>query len=523
MPKLTIDNREVEVKQGETILDAANAIGIDIPTMCFLKGCTPSTSCMVCVVKVEGMPGLVPACAAVAADGMVVHSQTDEVHQARATALELLLSDHLGDCMGPCHVTCPATMDIPLMIRQIASGDLQNAIETVKKDIALPAVLGRICPAPCERTCRRTDHDQPVSICLLKRYVADVDLSLDSPFTPNCSPKKDKSIAIIGSGPAGLSAAYYLLQLGYDCTIFDDHDKPGGMLRYGVSQDVLSTEVLDSEIAQIEKLGVAFRLNCRIGKDILIETIRDDFDTVFIAVGSIKCDEGKYLGIEIIKNAFVSDRKTYQTSTNGVFIGGDATGKRKLAVRACAQGKDAAASIDQYLSGDQVTGPVKPFNTRIGKMDPDELNGLVAQVSGEKRISPLQPNGGFNHDQAIAESLRCLHCDCRKPKFCKLRQYSLQYTARPSRYKSQRRRFVQDLSHPEIIYESGKCIDCGLCVQIAQQNGESLGLSFIGRGFDVKVATPFDHSIAEGLKTSAAKCVKACPTGALAFNDSNSK
>ena len=148
MPKLTIDNQEVEVEKGSTILDAANALGVDIPSMCFLKGCTPSTSCMVCVVKVEGRNGLVPACATVATDAMIVHSETDEVRKARTTALELLLSDHLGDCMGPCHVTCPATMDIPLMIRQIADGNMQAAIETVKKDIALPAILGRICPAP---------------------------------------------------------------------------------------------------------------------------------------------------------------------------------------------------------------------------------------------------------------------------------------------------------------------------------------------------------------------------------------
>ena len=169
MPKLFIDNREVEVNDGATILDAAGKLGIEIPTICFKKGYQPSTSCMVCVVKVEGLDSFVPACGTVVAEGMRVESSSEQVYQARKAALELLLSDHLGDCLGPCQVICPAGMNIPLMIRQIAAGNLSGAIKTVKKDIALPAVLGRICPRPCEKGCRRGVYDKAVSICLLKR------------------------------------------------------------------------------------------------------------------------------------------------------------------------------------------------------------------------------------------------------------------------------------------------------------------------------------------------------------------
>ena len=169
MPKLFIDNREVEVDNGATILDAAGKLGIEIPTMCFLKDYKPSTSCMVCVVKVNGLDNLVPACGTVVKDGMRVESSSDQVRQARKAALELLLSDHVGDCLGPCQVICPARMNIPLMIRQIAAGKFREAIATVKKDIALPAVLGRICPKPCEKGCRRAVFDEAVSICLLQR------------------------------------------------------------------------------------------------------------------------------------------------------------------------------------------------------------------------------------------------------------------------------------------------------------------------------------------------------------------
>ena len=136
---LTIDNQHIEVESSSTILDAARKLDIEIPTMCFKDGFKASTSCMLCVVKVAGRSGLIPACGAAAEDGMIVDTTCDEVKQARTLALELLLSDHAGDCMGPCQVACPATMNIPLMIRQIAAGNLKEAIRTVKKDIALPA------------------------------------------------------------------------------------------------------------------------------------------------------------------------------------------------------------------------------------------------------------------------------------------------------------------------------------------------------------------------------------------------
>jgi NADPH-dependent glutamate synthase beta subunit-like oxidoreductase/ferredoxin len=517
MPRLTIDNREVEVPDGATILDAADKLGIDIPTMCFLKGYEPSTSCMVCVVKVEGRSVLLPACGTLAEDGMRVESDCQEVHQARKTALELLLSDHLGDCLGPCHTICPAQMNIPLMIRQIAAGKLREAIETVKKDIALPAVLGRICPKPCERGCRRAAIDDAVSICLLKRYVADVDLESAEPYSPACKPSQNKNVAIIGAGPAGLAAAYYLRQSGYDCTIFDDHDKPGGMLRYGVPEAELPADVLDNEIAQIERLGLTFMAKTRVDDSTSLEKLRKDFDAVFVAFGALEAGIIESMGLKTSPNGIATDSGTYQTNLPGVFAGGDVVRKRRLTVRAVADGKEAAESIRQYLSGEPVTGPNKPFNTRIGKIEESEKERFAACASNTPRVTVYHKNDGFSDEQARIEAARCLHCDCRKAENCKLRQYSQEYNARPTQYKSRRRLFSQQTQHAEIIYEPGKCIDCGLCIQVAKQAGEELGLTFVGRGFDVRVAVPFERSIADGLKQSAAKCVTACPTGALAF------
>lgn len=526
MPKLTIDNMKVEVEDGTTILEAAEKLGIEIPTMCFLKGYEPATSCMVCVVKVEGMTHFVPSCATVVTDGMVVESDSEEIKLARKAALELLLSDHLGDCMGPCHVTCPAKMNIPLMIRAIASGNLRGAIATVKKDIALPAVLGRICPKPCEKACRRASYDQAVSICLLKRYAADVDLESKNPYLPVCEPSKSKMVAIIGAGPAGLAAAYYLVQDGYNCTIFDDHEKPGGMLQYAVPEQELPRDVLDAEIALIQKLGVKFKGRTRIGQAMTLEDLRKNYDAIFVAAGKLKEDDIISMGLKAKGDAVVINNQTYETNIKGVFAGGDIVRKRKLTVRAVADGKEAAISIMQYLSAQIVSGPDKPFNTRIGKLPSEEVEKFIADHSKESRIKPSGKDGGLTNEQARQEANRCLHCDCRKPQNCKLREYAQSYNAQSARYKTSSqitsgkdKTFIQYSEHPEIIFEPGKCIDCGLCIQIVKRAGEKIGLTFINRGFDVRVAVPFGCSLTEAIKNTntAAECVKACPTGALVF------
>jgi ferredoxin len=412
---------------------------------------------------------------------------------------------------------CPARMDIPLMIRQIAAGQLEDAIATVKRDIALPATLGRICPAPCEKVCRRKQHDDAVSICLLKRHVADVDLFSDRPYSPAPAPKQAKRVAIVGAGPAGLAAAYYLQQEGFDCTIFDEHDEPGGMLRYAVTERNLPRNVLNAEIAQIQKLGVTFKLRTRVGIAVLLEEIREQFDAVFLATGELKAGDADALGIAVSCDGVKVDPKTGATSIPGVFAGGDVVRKRRLAVRAVADGKEAAQSIRQCLLGERVVGPVKRFNSRMGKLDEVEMELFLRSASRQPRSTPFRPIDGFTRDEAKAEALRCLRCDCGKSENCLLRRYAQAYDAKQTRYKADRGPFVKNTQHPDVIYEPGKCIDCGICIQTASSLGEKLGLSFVGRGFDVRVAVPFGDSLAEGLKIAAAECVKACPTGALAF------
>jgi NADPH-dependent glutamate synthase beta subunit-like oxidoreductase len=474
---------------------------------------------MVCVVKVAGVNGYVPACGTAVQDGMEVQSDCGEVSEARRAAIELLLSDHVGDCMGPCQMGCPAHMDIPQMIRHIAAGRLREAVTTVKRDIALPAVLGRICPAPCENVCRRAQHDEAVSICLLKRHAADVDLQGDEPYLPDRSQPLGKRVAIVGAGPAGLAAAYYLQADGFDCTVFDDHEESGGMLRYGVPAAELPRDVLSAEIACIERLGVRFRLQSRVGVSISVDEIRRVFDAVFLAVGQLKAGDAQMLHLPDASETIKIDSRTYETGIPGVFAGGDAVRRRRLAVRSVADGKEAAQAIRQYLLGEEVVGADSPFNSRMGKLQNGEIETFVASASGESKKVSTGPAGGFTDEQGRAEARRCLHCDCRKPDTCLLRRWAKCYGARQARYKSDRRPFAQDAQHPDTVYEPGKCIDCGTCIQIAGEMRETLGLTFVGRGFDVRVGVPLDGTLAEGLRVAAAGCVDACPTGALAFRD----
>ncbi len=518
MPTIYIDNQAVEVPDGATILDAARKLGIDIPALCWREGCEANTSCMACIVRVDGREALVPSCATRAVEGMRVESETAEIRRVRRTALELLLSDHLGDCMAPCHSACPAKMNIPKMIRQIASGQMRDAIETVKADIPLPAVLGRICPAPCEKGCRRAQHDSAVAICLLKRHVADVDLGSPEPYMPTRGELSGKKVAIVGAGPTGLAAAYYLIAASHECVILDDRPGPGGQLRYGVSEDALDRTVLDAEIDLIRRMGAELRPNVRVGRDVLLADLLRDNTAVFVATGATDETAAAELGLEWDGSAVRRDRKTYATPRDGVFAACPAR-QQKMAVRAVADGKSAAAAICQYLTGQPMTGTAKPFTVHIGKLESEEMSAFIASASSAERIAPDEPDGGFSSAQAVQECNRCLHCDCRCPDDCKLRIYSAAYGASASAYKTGRRTFEQHLHDHGVIYEPGKCIDCGLCTQITRRAGEKYGLAFVGRGFNVRVVVPMGKTLSEGLAKVAAECVAACPTGALTMRE----
>jgi NADPH-dependent glutamate synthase beta subunit-like oxidoreductase len=521
MPVLTIDNQDLAVPEGTSLLAAARGLGIDVPTLCWREGLEHVTSCMLCVVEDRRTGTLHPACSTPVAEGMQIASGSATVIEARRMALELLLGDHLGDCEGPCRRACAAGMDIPQMLRQIADGNWREAVRVVKRHIALPASLGRICPAPCEKTCRRGAQDAPVGICLLKRYVADADLASADPYQPEPVASSGYRVAIVGAGPAGLSAAYALLGAGHACTLFEKQEMPGGGLRSPELHDRLPLAVLDAEILQIRRLGLRLGLcletGVEIGVTLSLAELKQRFDAVIIAWGEVSPDLASRLGLERGPHGVETDRHTHRTADPVVFACGNAVSPGRLAVRAVGQGRSTALAVDQMLRGEPVSGLRRDYDHRLfGALDAGEIAVLLADASPAPRVAPAGgPATGYTADEARAEAARCLHCDCRKPADCRLRQYAGAYGVDPRGWRPAKRRHLAIERHGRITYEPGKCIACGICVRITTAAREPLGLTFIGRGFDVRVGVPFNQSLEKGLGRVATACVDACPTGAL--------
>ena len=286
--KIIINGKECLGSKGETILTIAANNGIEIPNLCYNKNLKLYGACGVCLVEAEGMPKLMRACSAVASDGMVIRTDSPRVVRARKIALELIMSDHEGDCVGPCHLNCPARTDIQGYLKQIALGNDSEAVKIIKEKISIPASIGRVCPHPCESNCRRALVEEPLSIAFLKAFAADNDLASGNPYAPEVAEATGKKVAIIGGGPAGLNAAYYLRLAGHDVTIYEAMPEMGGMLRYGIPEYRLPKSVLAKEVELIAKTGVVMKNNVRIGKDISLEELKTNSDAVLIAVGAWK-------------------------------------------------------------------------------------------------------------------------------------------------------------------------------------------------------------------------------------------
>ena len=340
--KLNIDGMELTGFKGQTILDVALENGIQIPSFCYDKRLDTYGACGICVVEMEGAPKLLRACATDITDGMVIRTDTLRVRESRKVNLELLLSQHTGDCRAPCGMACPAHTDCQGYVGLIANGEIEEALKLIKSRIPFAASVGRVCPHPCEEACRRQLVEEPISILNLKRYAADIDLSKPEPYLPEKAPPTGKKVCIAGGGPGGLSCAYYLAEMGHSVTVFDAMPKMGGMLRYGIPEYRLPKEVVDKEAALIEKMGVVFKNNTRIGVDRTFESLREEFDAVVIAVGAWDSLplrnpgsdlSGVYGGIEFLRRAFANEPLDIGKSVAVVGGGNTAMDACRTAVR----------------------------------------------------------------------------------------------------------------------------------------------------------------------------------------------
>ncbi|MFH2027132.1 MAG: 2Fe-2S iron-sulfur cluster-binding protein, partial [bacterium] len=286
MPEIsiTIDNKTYKAESGKTILEVARENSIHIPALCYHESVSHNTSCFVCVVKDTKSGRFLPSCAAVANDGMVIESESAEVLDMRQTALNLLLSEHTGDCEAPCTIACPAHAKVEEYVRAGRNKDMFEALKIIKQRIPLPMSIGRVCPRFCEKDCRRNVSDRPIAINDFKRLAADMHYETYLEDLPNLNGRK---VGIVGAGPGGLAIAYFLRLNGIASDLFDKMPKPGGMLRYGIPEYRLPKNILDIELAHFDKMGgITIHCNRKLGDNLSLEELEQKYDAVAITIGS---------------------------------------------------------------------------------------------------------------------------------------------------------------------------------------------------------------------------------------------
>ena len=234
------------------------------------------------------------------------------------------------------------------------------------------------------------------------------------------------------------------------------------------------------------------------------EQLKNDFDAVILASG----ENSKESGIEFSETGYTTNQK-------GIFACGSVISPVKMAVKVVAQGKAAAYAVHSFLSGNLLQ--TKLFNSRFGKLREEEITTYLKESKPGERNEPSNGNQfGFNKEEAIAEAKRCLRCDCRKSHSCKLRIYANDYKANQLKFKfASRKSITKHFQQEKLVYEAEKCIKCGLCIEILAKNKDLTGLTYIGRGFDMHIAVPFDKSLQQAIANAADECIKTCPTAAL--------
>lgn len=284
---LTINGHEIVAEDGLTILEVAKRSDIKIPTLCHVQGSTAEAHCQICVVEIEGQEGLIRSCNHLVQDGMVILTDSAAITAHRLERLAILAETHFGDCKAPCNLTCPGQINVQGYIAHVAKGQYEEALRLVMERNPLPFSVGRVCPRFCETRCRRLLVDEPVSINHLKRFVADWCMSHEIELNIAKDAPTGKRIAVIGGGPAGLTAAHFLTRKGHDVTIFESSPMLGGALRYGLLEYRIPKDVLNYEINTILRLGISVKLSQKWGKDFTIQSLKDQgFDAIFLGTGA---------------------------------------------------------------------------------------------------------------------------------------------------------------------------------------------------------------------------------------------
>ena len=500
MPSLVIDGRSIEVAAGTTLLSAAAGLGIQVPTLCHLRDEEPLAACMVCLVEESASGRLLPACATRAEQGMRIETASERARVGRRTALELLLSDHAGDCEAPCERACPLHLDIAGLLDRVQSGDIAAAWTLLRDAVPLPATAARLCRGGCEKACRRRRLDEPVHVPQLHARVAAWGLANAAEPRRLAAPS-GRRLSIIGAGAAGLAAADVLLARGHACTIFDEREVAGESLRQALAGDRAALEQLGREIDAIVGAGAVIHAGVRVGVDVSTLEALAESDLLLVAT------EHPPLGLEPVPGRTVL---TLPCETRSA---------ERSAPHSLARGRDLGLRAHALLVGDAPPANAAPaVCAQMTALTRDELLALHANRQQRLGRTDLTPASGRTGDPALAlEASRCLGCSCQSASSCALRRVASEHQVEPRRFRGARRAVERAEEHTQVRYEPGKCILCGRCTRLAESAGEPLGLGLVGRGLGTRVRVPFERPLAESLARCARACAAACPTGALSL------
>ncbi|MBN2126261.1 MAG: FAD-dependent oxidoreductase, partial [Deltaproteobacteria bacterium] len=320
----------------------------------------------------------------------------------------------------PCSAACPAGIDIRSYVDLTVQGRFTEALAVIRERCPFPGVVSRVCPSFCEKKCNRAVLDEAVAVNALKRFlVENVGLRQEGMPVPR---DREERIAIVGSGPAGLSAGYFLARMGYGVTVFEALPVPGGMMSVGIQENRLPRDLVHTEIENIRRAGVEIRTNSPVGeKGLSLEALRGKgFKAVFLAVGTKRKRELRLPGGEKVSSvygdipdlsflkddggaALRTDPDTLMTTLDGVFAGGDMVNGPTSVIQAVASGWKGAHAIDRYLSG------AKPGFRK----DAPSVIGIESIDMGmfKKRGRSAVPEGGvYGSEAALSEADRCLQC-----------------------------------------------------------------------------------------------------------------
>ena len=389
---IILNGKNVTGIKGESILELSDRLGIEIPTLCNDPRLEPYTSCYLCVVEVNGMRGLQPACSTLIYEGMRIDTQNTKIFRARKAALDLLLSNHYADCIGPCKQACPAGVDVQGYISLIEKGNYSDAVALIKETNPLPAICGRVCVRPCEVACRRNllDEGTAVGIDYLKRFASDFDLSSDNKYKPVIKPSTGKKISVVGAGPGGLSAAFFLQKEGHQVDIYEANPKAGGWLRYGIPEYRLPNDLLQKEVDNISEMGVKIFYNQKLGKNLSYKALKYKYDAIILAIGSqagtsIGCEgddaTNVFSGVDFLKTMEMTNQKyDFTGKTVGVIGGGN------TAMDCCRTAKRfGAEKVYIVYRRTEKEMPANPIEIHESKLEGVEYLFLTAPVKVNKK------------------------------------------------------------------------------------------------------------------------------------------